>query len=465
MIKLHNSDCITKMQEMINDGIQVDSVVTDPPYELGFMGKSWDSTGIAFQPDTWKLAYQLLKPGGHLLAFSGSRTYHRMAVAIEDAGFEIRDQIMWLYGSGFPKSLNIGKALDKKLGNKRTSLGTKIKKAGDMRSGNYDKGGDYDDIELEITKGDSEWEGWGTALKPAHEPVVMARKPLSEKSIVDNVLKHGTGGINIDASRIEGDVKHPDSNPDFRDQGKKSKEAIGIDKLSFGQVTGAKRKKTQRKPRSKEGVWTEDNSGMKAAGSEFADADPRGRFPANVMHDGSDAVQEIFPHTKSGQLKSTSQTRNFKFEGAKGKAQDRTLPDREPSEGSAARFFYCPKVSKSERNRGLDHLPTKKTSSMSGRRDSHDMEDYSIDNDVTGRFVTERKNIHPTVKPVELMKYLCRLVTPKGGTVLDPFMGSGSTGIAAKDEGFDFIGIEMEEEYFNIASSRIGSSSPLMDFM
>ncbi len=319
MIKLHNSDCITKMQEMINDGIQVDSVVTDPPYELGFMGKSWDSTGIAFQPDTWKLAYQLLKPGGHLLAFSGSRTYHRMAVAIEDAGFEIRDQIMWLYGSGFPKSLNIGKALDKKLGNKRTSLGTKIKKAGDMRSGNYDKGGDYDDIELEITKGDSEWEGWGTALKPAHEPVVMARKPLSEKSIVDNVLKHGTGGINIDASRIEGDVKHPDSNPDFRDQGKKSKEAIGIDKLSFGQVTGAKRKKTQRKPRSKEGVWTEDNSGMKAAGSEFADADPRGRFPANVMHDGSDAVQEIFPHTKSGQLKSTSQTRNFKFEGAKGK--------------------------------------------------------------------------------------------------------------------------------------------------
>ncbi len=458
MIKLHNSDCITKMQEMINDGIQVDSVVTDPPYELGFMGKSWDSTGIAFQPDTWKLAYQLLKPGGHLLAFSGSRTYHRMAVAIEDAGFEIRDQIMWLYGSGFPKSLNIGKALDKKLGNKRTSLGTKIKKAGDMRSGNYDKGGDYDDIELEITKGDSEWEGWGTALKPAHEPVVMARKPLSEKSIVDNVLKHGTGGINIDASRIEGDVKHPDSNPDFRDQGKKSKEAIGIDKLSFGQVTGAKRKKTQRKPRSKEGVWTEDNSGMKAAGSEFADADPRGRFPANVMHDGSDAVQEIFPHTKSGQLKSTSQTRNFKFEGAKGKAQDRTLPDREPSEGSAARFFYCPKVSKSERNDGLDAFPEK----LSGTNAKgyvgdgiHDHEPRNVMN----------RNTHPTVKPVELMKYLCRMVTPKGGIVLDPFMGSGSTGIAAKDEGFDFIGIEMEEEYFNIASSRIGSSSPLMDFM
>jgi len=370
---------------------------------------------------------------------------------------------MWLYGSGFPKSLNIGKAIDKKLGNKRTSLGTKIKKAGDMRSGNYDKGGDYDDIELEITKGDSEWEGWGTALKPAHEPVVMARKPLSEKSIVDNVLKHGTGGINIDASRIEGDVKHPDSNPDFRDQGKKSKEAIGIDKLSFGQVTGAKRKKTQRKPRSKEGVWTEDNSGMKAAGSEFADADPRGRFPANVMHDGSDAVQEIFPNTKSGKDKNPTTKNVSGFFG-----QDMGYYSKEANygdEGSASRFFYCPKVSRNERNRGLESMEEK----------IHDTEDCTnlpsirtnSVNTSSGkqRTVNPTKNNHPTVKPVELMKYLCRMVTPKGGIVLDPFMGSGSTGIAAKDEGFDFIGIEMEEEYFNIASSRIGSSSPLMDFM
>ena len=461
MIKLHNSDCITKMQEMINDGIQVDSVVTDPPYELGFMGKSWDSTGIAFQPDTWKLAYQLLKPGGHLLAFSGSRTYHRMAVAIEDAGFEIRDQIMWLYGSGFPKSLNIGKAIDKKLGNKRTSLGTKIKKAGDMRSGNYDKGGDYDDIELEITKGDSEWEGWGTALKPAHEPVVMARKPLSEKSIVDNVLKHGTGGINIDASRIEGDVKHPESNPDFRDQGKKSKEAIGIDKLSFGQVTGAKRKKTQRKPRSKEGVWTEDNSGMKAAGSEFADADPRGRFPANVMHDGSEEVIDEFKkfgEDKGAKAPVKTEKGDFMFYDHKYNKRGDDGESFRGDIGTAARFFYCPKVSKSERNDGLDAFPEK----LSGTNAKgyvgdgiHDHEPRNVMN----------RNTHPTVKPVELMKYLCRLVTPKGGIVLDPFMGSGSTGIAAKDEGFNFIGIEMEEEYFNIASSRIGSSSPLMDFM
>ena len=188
-----NGDCIKEMQKLIDDGVQVDSVVTDPPYELGFMGRSWDSTGIAFQKETWELALKLLKPGGHLLAFSASRNYHRMAVAIEDVGFEIRDQMMWLYGSGFPKSMNVGKAFDKKLGN-------------------------------------SEWEGWGTALKPAHEPIVMARKPLSEKSIVDNVLKHGTGAINIDECRVEGKVKRPDTNPDFRDVAKKAMAEGGQDK-------------------------------------------------------------------------------------------------------------------------------------------------------------------------------------------------------------------------------------------
>jgi len=198
-------------------------------------------------------------------------------------------------------------------------------------------------------------------------------------------LKHGTGAINIDGCRVEGnDAKYPDTNPDFRDQGKKSKEAIGIDKLSFGQVSGAKRKTANRKSRSKDGVWTDNNSGMDNEQNSFADADPRGRFPANVMHDGL--------------------------------------------ETEWAKFFYCPKTSKSER--------------------------HNAD-----------KNTHPTVKPVELMKYLCRMVTPKGGTVLDPFMGSGSTGMAAKDEGFDFIGIEKEEEYFKICESRIKGFSPLMDFM
>tara|TARA_R100000742_G_C4278190_1_gene100736 strand:- start:2376 stop:3512 length:1137 start_codon:yes stop_codon:yes gene_type:complete len=376
-----------------------------------------------------------------------------MAVAIEDAGFEIRDQIMWIYGSGFPKSLNIGKGVDKKQGNEREVVGT-------IERGSVEdaiaKGVGYTADPANqnnkaifgygtetLTKGNSEWEGWGTALKPAHEPIVMARKPLSEKSIVDNVLKHGTGGINIDGCRIEGnDAKYPDTNPDFRDQGKKSKEAIGINKLSFGQVQDAKRKEIEK----------EENN--------------LGRFPANVMHDGSDVVEDIFPTTSKsaggGGSKTVSPSDNVYQGGWGHKEYDKTVGFGD--EGSAARYFYCPKVSKEERNRGLDHLPTKKTSSMSGRRDAHDMEGYSIDNDVTGRFVTERKNVHPTVKPIELMKYLCRLVTPKGGTVLDPFMGSGSTGMAAKDEGFDFIGIEKEEEYFEISQSRIKVTAPLMEF-
>ena len=377
------------MQKLIDDGVQVDSVVTDPPYELGFMGRSWDSTGIAFQKETWELAYKLLKPGGHLLAFSASRNYHRMAVAIEDVGFEIRDQMMWLYGSGFPKSMNVGKAFDKKLGN-------------------------------------SEWEGWGTALKPAHEPIVMARKPLSEKSIVDNVLKHGTGAINIDECRVEGnDAKYPDTNPDFKDIGRQSKEAIGIDKLSFGQTENAKRKKVVRKPRNESGVWTDGNSGMKAEGTQYADADPKGRFPANVMHDGLDTEW--------------------------------------------SRYFYCPKVSKAERNKGLDNFKIEKTKGGGGTSNNTWYEDDV--NAASGKFGSEKapsKNIHPTVKPQKLMQYLCRMVTPKGGIILDMFMGSGSTGMAAKDEGFDFIGIEKEKEYFKIAEARIESveiKSTLQEFM
>ena len=437
---LLNGDCIEEMQKLIDDGVQVDSVVTDPPYHLtsivkrfgkedsapaqfgtdgayaraskGFMGKEWDGGDIAFRPETWELALKLLKPGGHLLAFSASRNYHRMAVAIEDAGFEIRDQMMWLYGSGFPKSQNMGKAIDKKQGNDREVLGTKITNVG-MQGNNFKRGSKSG--EVEVTKGDSEWEGWGTALKPAHEPIVMARKPLSESSIVDNVLKHGTGAINIDGCRIEGnDAKYPDTNPDFKDVGKQSKEAIGIDKLSFGQTQNVARKKVVRKSRSEDGVWTDGNSGMKAEGTQYADADPRGRFPANVMHDGL--------------------------------------------ETEWAKFFYCPKTSKSERHSNLDDHET----SVGVKGNKWTDQDYRRGDT---KPTTERKNTHPTVKPVDLMRYLCRMVTPKGGTVLDPFMGSGSTGMAAKDEGFDFIGIEKEKEYFEICESRINRFAPLMDFM
>ena len=393
MMRLHNGDCLNILKMMIEDEVFVDSIVTDPPYELGFMGRSWDSTGIAFQKETWELCFKVLKPGGHLLAFSGSRTYHRMAVAIEDAGFEIRDQVMWLYGSGFPKSMNVGKIVDKKLRGvgvgksdpKSPLHGTKRQKI-DGSNAKHDMSPLYKtqnveyEYEHDISK---QWDGWGTALKPAHEPLVLARKPLSEKSIADNVLKWGTGGINIDECRVEGnDAKYPDTNPDFRDQGRQSKENMGIDKLSFGQTENVKRKKVVRKSRDENGVWTDDNS--------------------------------------------------------------------------ASRYFYCAKTSKAERNQGLDNFPIKQTQGGGGG-----IGDYKDDvNSASGKFGSEKapsKNTHPTVKPIKLMKYLCRLITPKGGTVLDPFMGSGSTGMAAKEENFEFVGIEKEEQYFNIASARIES--------
>ena len=424
---LINGDCIEEMQKLIDDGKQVDSVVTDPPYHLtsiverfgkegsapakdkdgafkrqsvGFMGKEWDGGDIAFRPDTWKLAYDLLKPGGYLLAFSASRNYHRMAVAIEDAGFEIRDQIMWIYGSGFPKSLNIGKSIDKKQGNVGKVIGEKKLWGANASGGrgNQNKN-DYQPTKIgavkyeEVREVCNEYEGWGTALKPAHEPIVMARKPLSEKSIVDNVLKHRTGGINIDGCRIQGDD------------------------------IGGERKITSRKSRNEDGVWTDENSGMDNEQNSFADADPRGRYPANLMHNG---LQEEW-----------------------------------------ARYFYCPKTSSAERNRGLEDFTAKPMAW--GNQAKAELKrgnlDFAADGDGTKHNkVSMRLNTHPTVKPQELMKYLCRLVTPKGGTVLDPFMGSGSTGMAAKDEGFDFIGIEKEQEYFEIAEARIKTSSPLMEF-
>ena len=398
MMRLHNGDCLNVLKMMIEDEVFVDSIVTDPPYELGFMGRSWDSTGIAFQKETWELCFKVLKPGGHLLAFSGSRTYHRMAVAIEDAGFEIRDQVMWLYGSGFPKSMNVGKIIDKKLRGvgigksdpKSPLHGTKRQKI-DGSNAKHDMSPLYKtqnveyEYEHDISK---QWDGWGTALKPAHEPLVLARKPLSEKSIADNVLKWGTGGINIDECRVEGNTEN------------------------------VKRKKVVRKSRDENGVWTNNNSGMKAEGSEYADADPRGRFPSNVMHDGSDSIKKLF--------------------------EDKS------------RYFYCAKTPKAERNQGLDNFPIKQTQGGGGG-----IGNYKDDvNSASGKFGSEKapsKNTHPTVKPIKLMKYLCRLITPKGGTVLDPFMGSGSTGMAAKEENFDFVGIEKEEEYFNIASARIES--------
>jgi DNA modification methylase len=346
--EIYNMDCLDKLKGLEENSL--DSIVTDPPYGLSFMGKKWDYD-VPSQ-EIWEECLRVLKPGGYLLSFAGSRTYHRMAVRIEDAGFEIKNMIAWVYGSGFPKSHNIEKSLRK--------------------SGHEDEANKY--------------KGWGSQLKPAIEPIVMAQKPLSEKTIASNVLKWGCGGINIDGSRVLISEK------DFEINNKKSsKNFIGT--KPFGNS-------------DKKGSALTPNS--------------LGRFPANIIHDGSDEVLAGFPDTKSGSLTSGQQI-NGGFKGAKncyGTAEKGGDNNYSSNQGSAARFFYCAKASKSDRGVG---------------------------------------NTHVTVKPTKLMQYLVKLVTPTNGTCLDPFMGSGSTGKAAKLEGFNFVGIEREEEYFNIAKARIDS--------
>lgn len=394
----------------------VDSIVTDPPYELGFMGKGWDNSGIAFQSDTWHKCLEVLKPGGYLLAFGGSRTFHRIACAIEDGGFEIRDVIMWIYGSGFPKSMDIAKAIESKLtlGSANTQdfkklNGTKVE-SGNLgfskqqflqgaRPNDYGLDKHLRTDKVEYTTDEAiRWNGWGTALKPAYEPIIVARKPC-EGSATENVLKYGVGVINIDECRVGTEIIGGGTMPSFRDVGKKSKESIGIDKLSFGQVQNAER-------------------------VEYGEHE--GRFPSNVIltYDETDE-QEVC---------------------------DGMITD----EGNVSRYFYCAKASKKDRDEGLDTFPTV-TKVFNGTSDqsSEDMKD------VEKRFTTDGKNMHPTVKPCDLMQYLVRLVTPKGGTVLDPFNGSGSTGKAVmyenreKQKDYKYIGIELTEQYLPIAKARI----------
>lgn len=381
----------------------VDSIVTDPPYELGFMGKAWDSTGIAYDAALWGEVLRVLKPGGHLLAFGGSRTYHRLACAIEDAGFEIRDQIMWVYGSGFPKSLDISKAIDKAAGAKREAIGPTVRGAQSESTGRYGAWGEGVTPTAPATDEVKRWDGWGTALKPAHEPIVVARKPLVG-TVAANVLGWGVGGLNIDGCRVgvEGGTKGSDFVPN--------------DTPIYNKGFGGRVK------------------------IENLDA---GRWPANLIHDGSDEVLELFPETKTWAAKQSGEYETNSIFGVGGRNFI------EANSGSAARFFYCAKAGKKERNAGLDGLPKQKTDigdpAPSGgsweRRD--------------GRTSAYTANHHPTVKPIALMRYLVRLVTPPGGTVLDPFTGSGTTGIAAILEGNKFIGIELNPEYAVIADTRI----------
>lgn len=396
--RVEHGDCRTLLRTLPDQS--VDAIVTDPPYELGFMGKAWDSTGIAYQIDVWRECLRVLKHGGHLLAFGGSRTYHRLACAIEDAGFQIRDQIMWVYGSGFPKSLDVSKAIDKAAG-----VAFSAAPAGGVGFMNADDDGwnmTHNRLtrEGESTDDAKRWQGWGTALKPAHEPIVLARKPL-DGTVAQNVIWYGTGALNIDGCRV-------------------------------GQ--GGKKWVT---PRG--GIWSTDSE----ASAELVD-NPLGRFPANLIHDGSDEVLELFPESKSPATVTRGGSRNVYAAGLR---RQEDVPCYDDS-GSAARFFYCAKASKTDRNEGLDGFAPK--------RDADRVKSDGVGGDnPRNRSNTEKVNHHPTVKPTMLMRYLVRLVTQPDGTVLDPFTGSGSTGKACVSEGFRFIGFEQSADYVAIAQARI----------
>jgi DNA modification methylase len=417
--KLMQGDNIESLKKLPDNSI--DSVVTDPPYGLSFMNKKWDHQVPSIE--FWKEVYRVLKPGGHVLSFGGTRTYHRMTVNIEDAGFEIRDQIMWLYGSGFPKSHNIGKSVDKIRGNEREVVGEKtggayssennigINRAsllgeGDGRKTAPTRGDDFG----KITKGTSEWEGWGTALKPAVEPICVARKPLSEKTIAENVLKWGTGGINIDGCRVGTEtIKSPQHN---------TKEFVSV--RTSGEYKGTYNGTT---------------------------IDNEGRFPANIILDeeAGRVLDEQTGILKPATSRTSTKPKNASSYSVGGDANPANLYS---DKGGASRFFYCPKVSKKERNAGCDELEEK-------QQDLSRKEGNPGGDNPRNRGVNKVKNNHPTVKPIALMAYLCRLVTPPNGIVLDPFMGSGSTGCAAVQEGFRFVGMELDEDYFEIATKRI----------
>jgi len=414
-IKIICGDSLVELKKLSENS--VDSICCDPPYGLSFMGKKWDYDVPSVE--MWKEALRVLKPGGHLLSFGGSRTYHRMAVAIEDAGFEIRDQIMYVYGSGFPKSLNIGKAVDKLQGNKREDLGKSPASRDNAPNHTVIARGAFSG-DARITKGSSPYEGWGTALKPSHEPIVVARKPLSESTIAENVLKWGTGGINIDGCRV-----------------------------------GTETTRTTIKDLSQAHGNQFGKAGIKYPTQGYKD-NPPGRFPANFIHDGSDEVVGLFPDTG----KSTGGNSGVRGNDVYGKYGDSQLgvnPGFGDS-GSAARFFYCAKASKKDRNEGLEGFEEKQTTGggglTAGFREDGSYETASAGGKY-GSIKAKQTNSHPTVKPTALMQYLVRFVTPVGGTVLDCFMGSGSTGKACVLEGFDFIGIEIEKEYCDIATARI----------
>jgi site-specific DNA-methyltransferase (adenine-specific) len=404
--ELKLGDCLDVLRAMPD--CSVDSIVTDPPYGLSFMGKKWDYDVPSVE--VWEECLRVLKPGGHLLAFAITRTQHRMAVRIEDAGFEIRDMIAWVYGSGFPKSLDVSKAIDKAAGAEREVVG-QCKRTG-KSAGTYGAMEGNNLLTAPATSAAHQWQGWGTALKPALEPITVARKPFPG-TVAANVLAHGTGALNVDGCRVATEDGKPAWDYKNGPQGR----------------TGA-------------GTWNEKNCGYKPITDAYT-APITGRFPANLIHDGSDEVLAGFPVTKSAPFQRRGGTGNVWSGPITAQDGEQGYSDT----GSAARFFYCAKASKADRDEGLEGFELKRGGSETF--DSRTRDGVGAERQPT------RANVHPTVKPTALMRYLCRLVTPPSGLVLDPFMGSGSTGKAAVLEGFEFIGIERDADYLEIATSRI----------
>jgi len=428
-------DCIEQMRTLEADS--VDAIVTDPPYGLKFMGKEWDGFGTPLGFQTWseqwaREALRVLKPGGHLLAFGGTRMYHRLAAGIEDAGFEIRDTLMWLYGSGFPKSLDVSKAMDKAAGAEREVVGSKegpykINQIKQTALGDFSKmkmnseGYIVNDITAPSTEAAKKWQGWGTALKPAVEPIVLARKPLIG-TVAANVLTHGTGALNIDASRIKADKSELQKNSEPFTKWKRGNSIL------------------------------QESKGMNTPGRTAPMPNLSGRWPANILLDEEAAamLDEQSGVSKSG---AAGKKGSSGFAGG----YDGTYEILYGDSGGVSRFFYVAKASRSERNAGLEHLPKQNAGNFDD--DSHRLPGERKNNHTAPQ---PRANFHPTVKPVALMKYLIRLVVPQGGVVLDPFLGSGTTAVAAIEEGVEWIGCEREPEYVEIIKARVAAAQPGM---
>ena len=403
-------DCRAALAAMEPDS--VDSIVTDPPYEYGFMGKAWDSTGVAFDPATWAACLHVLKPGGHLLSFGATRTSHRIACAIEDAGFEIRDTIAWMFGSGFPKSLDVSKAIDKAAGARREVIGASARHGGGSSDIFPERGPSL--ATAPATTAAIQWQGWGTALKPAMEPIIVARKPLIG-TVAACVLKHGTGAINVDGCRVGDGRGIRKEAPDDKSE-----------TVSVGGYLNAK-----------DGIAI----------------DGLGRWPANViLDDEAGAMLDEQSGDRPTGMGGTTKwnTGSVAYSGPASSQNWETIGYGDS--GGASRFFYSPKADAGERDAGLGDLPPMLAHKLVDRVEGS----AGIDSprSGSGRSSEGRRNTHATVKPIDLMRYLCRLVTPLGGVVLDPFAGSGTTLVAGLLEGFDVVGVEMGTDHACIAWHR-----------